>query len=263
MRIDSVINFKLPAAKIAFGTMNAFGTFNGFFRRPGTAKVAANLLSLVHEVGIRTIDTAPIYCRGLAEHRIGSFANSDSEIWTKVGVTIGTALPKIDFSFDALSTGLLNSLARIQRNSVSVVFLHNPDAFPRQIVEVDRFSNWAKEGCFANSIGISILGASLPRYILSSREIEVVMVEHKHLPALIKRHHAWLEKRKVVVRSLFSGGSTLHCENRNQRLTNIAQTFREIDPTWPIWRFVIAPRTPTQLLDYKHIIASAEGTNRY
>lgn len=230
--------------------MNAFGTFNGLFRRLTPKSRVRALLTAAHDLGIRTLDTAPIYCRGVAEQRIGECASADFEVWTKVGVSIDRPLPLVDFSIDQLSSGLLSSLARLRRKSVSIAFLHNPDAFPKRVIEVDRFAQWARESGRLQCVGISILGSRVPRRLLQFDEIEVVMVECAHLPALVERHRDWLERRRVVVRSLFSGGAPLHKLPSKKRAEFIGQTIAGIDQLWPVWRYIVAPRTLKQASQY-------------
>lgn len=244
----------MASDRIVFGTMSAFGTFNGLYRHPVPMARARALLAAAHGLGIRTLDTAPIYCRGLAEQRIGDLAASDFQIWTKVGVSIHRPLPQVDFSFDQLSSGLQHSLRRLQRDTVEVVFLHNPDSFPKRSIEVDRFSSWVKGSGLSTSVGISVLGSQIPERFLQCDDLDVVMIERKHLPALIARHRNWLLRRKVVVRSIFAGGSVLRTVPIRNRTAFIAQALRDVDQLWPVWRYVIAPRTLKQASDYRSVI---------
>lgn len=241
----------MPPNRVAFGTMNAFGTFNGLYRNPIPRERAEVLVDAVYDLGVRILDTAPIYCRGLAEQRIAELASAEFEIWTKVGVSIRRTLPQIDFAFDELSLGLQESLKRLCRDTVEIAFLHNPDSLPTRAIEVDRFARWAINGGLTKCIGISVLGSKIPQKLLKFDELEVVMIERRHLPAIVANHRDWLERRRVVVRSIFAGGSELKKVPSHRRADYIDQTLGEIDQLWPVWRYVIAPRTLKQTLDYR------------
>lgn len=87
------------------------------------------------EVGIGLFDTAPLYGLGEAEERLGRALGDRRDVMvaiaTKVGRTLvdhdGEREPVFDFSADATWRQLDASLARLRRDRVDLVHVHDPD----------------------------------------------------------------------------------------------------------------------------------------
>jgi aryl-alcohol dehydrogenase-like predicted oxidoreductase len=90
-------------------------------------KTVGNLLNSVLDLGINLIDTARSY--GLAEQRIGthiSHRRKDFILSTKVGYTFGD---KPDWSFEATSGTVDESLDRMKTDYIDIVHLHSCDKY--------------------------------------------------------------------------------------------------------------------------------------
>ena len=75
--------------------------------------------------GLNSFDTAPNYGRGTAEKYLGDVFEGSKEIIinTKCGSTIDN---KKKFEFSDLEISLVGSLERLKRDTVNVLYLHNP-----------------------------------------------------------------------------------------------------------------------------------------
>lgn len=94
-------------------------------------RAVATVEAAVH-AGIGYFDTAPLYGLGEAETRLGAGlagagALDDVSIATKVGRTIVERDVEFDFSADAVRRQLEASLARLGRDRVDVVHVHDPE----------------------------------------------------------------------------------------------------------------------------------------
>lgn len=120
----------------------------GNFRRPVDDREAGCILDRAVELGVRFIDTAPLYGYGLAERRIGNGLRGrrpEVVISTKVGrllrpghaelrygdeplfVSDEGLAPAFDFSRDGILRSLEESLERLALDRVDAVFIHDPD----------------------------------------------------------------------------------------------------------------------------------------
>ncbi|MBT3235624.1 MAG: hypothetical protein HN353_06720 [Bdellovibrionales bacterium] len=105
--------------------------------------------------GFREYDTAPSYGDSLMEHCLGNIFGSDSSmlINTKVG-----NIPFVGKSFDGskIRKSLEDSLVRLKREQVNILYLHNPrddvDSYEELVVLMENFK---KEGKIVKS-GISM-----------------------------------------------------------------------------------------------------------
>jgi D-threo-aldose 1-dehydrogenase len=136
---------RLP--RIGLGTAS-LGNFLGAI----SDEQAIDTVRRAHDVGIRYVDTAPLYGHGLAERRIGAALReeprTDLVISSKVGRLLRADAPRDesqyvdgepfytdvpatgpvwDFSYDGVRTSLEESLDRLGLDSVDILHLHDPD----------------------------------------------------------------------------------------------------------------------------------------
>lgn len=114
----------MEVGPLSFGSAPLATAFWG-----NTDGVAVATAQRAVEVGIGLFDTAPLYGLGEAEERLGRALDgrSDVAIATKVGRTLVEQEPVFDFSADATRRQLDASLARLRRDRVDLVHVHDPD----------------------------------------------------------------------------------------------------------------------------------------
>jgi len=101
---------------------------------PDDAQVET-LLNGVLDLGINYIDTAPAY--GISEQRIGKAIGHRSNeyiVSTKVGESFADGHSSYDFSADAIRTSVQQSLVRLKRDVLDIVFIHS-DGRDKHILE--------------------------------------------------------------------------------------------------------------------------------
>lgn len=146
---------ELVISRIGFGTASLHHLF--------TSERRQRLLRDVYAVGITHFDTAPLYGFGIAEKEVGRLLAScpDATVATKVGlyppggteqsfpVTFGRKLlgklrpalsrAQVDFEVRRAQASLTKSLARLQREYVDLLLLHEPEY---SLVDIDEWSRW-------------------------------------------------------------------------------------------------------------------------
>jgi D-threo-aldose 1-dehydrogenase len=122
----------VPLPRLLFGTAPLATVFWGNDEATAVAAVARAL-----ELGVRGFDTAPLYGLGEAEARLGRALAAaptvpdDLVVATKVGRSLvqraGEGDIEFDFSADATRRQLESSLARLGRDGVAIVHVHDPE----------------------------------------------------------------------------------------------------------------------------------------
>jgi len=140
----------IDLSKIVVGTWPLSGDYG--YMEP---KASKDILSYCYEIGLREYDTAPAYGNGFIELRLGEvFAGKkDIIVNTKVG-----NIPHKGKSFNVkdLRSSLNESLNRLNREEINILFLHNPRDEVRDYNEMLEFmDNLKAEGKIRYS-GISL-----------------------------------------------------------------------------------------------------------
>ena len=124
------------------GVVHADGLYGGTARDE-----AIGIVSRAHELGIAYFDTAPLYGSGRSEARYGAvlpgLARDSYVVSTKVGRVLDpidpgdmspvgddglpALAPVFDLSRDGILRSLEESLARLNLDSVEILYLHDPD----------------------------------------------------------------------------------------------------------------------------------------
>jgi D-threo-aldose 1-dehydrogenase len=135
----------VPVTRMGLGSSPLGGLFGAVAASTATAVARAAL-----DAGLRYVDTAPLYGRGLAERRLGAALGSvqrDSFVLsTKVGRLVrpvgaaGAEPPDprlwpeaegtvtiLDYGYDGVRRSLEESLARLRLEAVDIVYVHDPD----------------------------------------------------------------------------------------------------------------------------------------
>ncbi|HEY3561860.1 MAG TPA: aldo/keto reductase [Kribbella sp.] len=105
----------------------------GLFREVDEAEAAAIVQAAI-DAGITYFDTAPRYGHGQAEERLGRLLTGETVVSTKTGWLLepdGSA--RADFSERGIRESFESSLTRLNRSSVDILYLHDPDDYPDEI----------------------------------------------------------------------------------------------------------------------------------
>ncbi len=146
----------LSVSRLSFGTAS--------LHHLPTSSQRQALLATAFDQGFSHFDTAPYYGFGLAESEVGRFAGRHrdqltvaskvglhppgGQVSTTAGLWARKALgklvpvlskPLVDWSVGAASKSLENSLRRLRRDFVDVLFLHEPDPC---LLNTEEFLNW-------------------------------------------------------------------------------------------------------------------------
>jgi D-threo-aldose 1-dehydrogenase len=217
---------RLPA--LGLGT----GSIGGLYRAVPETQAAATVACAL-ALGIRYFDTAPYYGLGVAERRLGRALRdvpSDSVIVsTKVGrllrplipgeargdygfVNTPSVKPIWDFTAAGIRRSLEESLARLGRDAVDMVLLHDPDSHEREIYRTG-FPALAelRASGVVKAIGVGMNQAAMPARLVRDLDLDVVLLAGRYtlldhtgldelLPACARRGVA------VVIGGVYNSG---------------------------------------------------------
>lgn len=110
---------------ICFGVSGPLGT------PLSSQRHVSSLVAAATDMGISMFDTAPAYGAGVAERRLGHALKEypDAFVMTKAGVTSRGIKTRVrDFSADAIRRSVEDSLRRLARDRIDLVWLHGPAA---------------------------------------------------------------------------------------------------------------------------------------
>ena len=112
-------------------------------------------LNSAYELGFREFDTAPSYGNGFMEFCLGNL------FFNKPDVRINTKMGNIPFEGKSFKISLLKksfdqSLIRLKRKKINILYLHNPRSDVENYSELFNFLNNLKSDGFINKIGLSM-----------------------------------------------------------------------------------------------------------
>jgi D-threo-aldose 1-dehydrogenase len=169
-------------SKLGVGTASLGNVFG-----PVDDAAAPELIGAAIDAGLRYFDTAPLYGRGLAESRLGSalqqVGKPDVIISTKVGRILDESEQgwHFDFSRDGILRSLDASLDRLRRNSVDILYLHDPDSHEDDVYHVA----WPtlvglKEQGVVRAIGVGMNQWQMPLRFVQRLDPDIVMVAGRY-----------------------------------------------------------------------------------
>tara|TARA_Y100000310_G_scaffold165155_1_gene164913 strand:+ start:9920 stop:10816 length:897 start_codon:yes stop_codon:yes gene_type:complete len=136
-------------SKIIIGTWPLSGDYGKI-----DYKQIQNILEYCYELGIREFDTAPNYGNGVMEKYLGTILGNRTDVLinTKMG---NLPFNKKNYEIGELKRSFENSLKAIKRDSVNVLFLHNPRTEIADYTDVLNFMHELKDKGSINKIGLS------------------------------------------------------------------------------------------------------------
>jgi len=103
--------------KVVIGTWGLGGAYGHYNK-----KQAINVIEYAYKLGFREFDTAPGY--GSTEAYLGEVFSKTSDV--KINSKFGSFSEGKFFSINALTNSIENTLKNINKDSLNVIFLHNP-----------------------------------------------------------------------------------------------------------------------------------------
>ncbi|MGB3409779.1 MAG: aldo/keto reductase [Microthrixaceae bacterium] len=182
---------RLSPGLLSVGTAPLGGLYSAVSEEAARATLAA-----AADCGMTHFDTAPHYGRGLAEARLGKFlAQFDQSqgftVSTKVGRSIhrtgtresgdifGGAPPggsRFDFAPEAIREQLDESRARLGREYIDVVLIHDPDDHLDEAVVAAGELQRQREAGLIGAIGVGTNSAEVAHHLLDRVPLDVVLL---------------------------------------------------------------------------------------
>ncbi len=121
--------FAIPGVSVSELTLGTWG-LSGDGYGPVSEQEQDRVIIRARALGITGFETADIYAAGAMETRLGALLGLDRDalIITKVGTDIGSQPPRKRFDPNWLRESIERSAARLKRNVLDLVLLHNPSA---------------------------------------------------------------------------------------------------------------------------------------
>ncbi len=199
------VSDRLDSDRLDVGRLSLGGASLGnLFNAVDDATAAATLESAL-DLGIRYIDTSPHYGLGLSERRIGEFLagrpRNEFLISTKVGRLLeptperadepddtwfhvpATARRVWDYSADGIRQSLDDSLTRLGRDAVDILYLHDPEQYPGPRSDIpaalDALAALRDDG-LVRAVGVGTSDIGILRSAVIDSDIDLVMVSNRY-----------------------------------------------------------------------------------
>lgn len=128
------------------------GSQVGNLHRPVPEDDAAQAIATAWKHGIRYFDTAPLYSRGLGEHRLGrALRNHPRDAYvlsTKVGRLVTADGIEYDYSYDGVLRSIGQSVERLGLARIDVALIHDIDLYTHGLQGQRRRFREAMDGAY-------------------------------------------------------------------------------------------------------------------
>lgn len=223
--VATINGTNVQVSRLGLGTAPLAGLF-----RSVAQSESDSIIKLALDSGISYFDTAPLYGYGTGERRLGrgmKAALSQPTVSTKVGrlLRAGENMeldkypdsdPKIEVYFDITPTGirrsLEESLKRLGRDSVEIVYIHDADLWVKEAINsvYPELHKMREEGLL-KAIGIGMNWCPTSIAIIRETELNVALIagrytlldqsaQHELLPLALER------KVSIVAAGVFNSG---------------------------------------------------------
>jgi D-threo-aldose 1-dehydrogenase len=162
--------------------------------------VASELVGGALDAGLRYIDTAPHYGRGVSEERLGAVLPSRDRstfvLSTKVGRLIVPAdgpadtsefldaratKAVFDFSAEGVRRSIGDSLERLGLDHVDIVYIHDPDDYADQAIgEAYPVLHELREQGVVGAIGLGMNQSAVPARFVRETDIDAVLLAGRY-----------------------------------------------------------------------------------
>jgi len=174
-------------------------TFGGMYT-PIQVRDAEMVVDEAIKLDIPYFDTAPHYGKGVSETRLGSalkkYPRDSYVISTKVGRILVPALDAddsdfkdadssveriFDFSASGAERSLKDSLERLGKDFVEIVFIHDPDDYPDQAIAeaYPALAKMREQGIIKN-IGVGMNQPEIPTRFVKETDIDIVLIAGRY-----------------------------------------------------------------------------------
>ena len=174
-------------------------TFGGLFT-PIHERDASMVVDEAIKLGISYFDTAPHYGKGVSESRLGNaldkYPRDSYVISTKVGRILVPALDAddsdfldadssveriFDFSQSGVERSLKDSLERLGKDHVEIVFIHDPDDYADQAISqaYPALAKMRDQGII-KSIGVGMNQPEIPTRFVKETDIDLVLIAGRY-----------------------------------------------------------------------------------
>lgn len=177
----------ISVTRLGFGAASIGGLYSDV-----SDDVAVETVRHAIELGVRYLDVAPLYGRGLAEMRIGAALRGVPRdrfvVSTKVGRLIPTQAADgdrdgmvFDFSRRGVHASLESSLDRLGLERVDIVFLHDPDDHWQEAIdEAYPALHELRAAGVVGAIGVGMNQAAMLTRFARETDIDVVLLAGRY-----------------------------------------------------------------------------------
>lgn len=181
MKYRTLGNTGFRVSEIGFGAWAIGGAMDVFGMPVGWSKVTdAESIAAIEraiDLGINFFDTADVYGMGHSEELLGkTLKGKDCIIATKVGNRVDDTGARKDFSEKYIRDSIEGSLRRLNRESLDLYQLHNPDPGTYKKGEVFDAMNRLKEEGKIRAIGVSISNPKEGLDLIRNHKVDCLQV---------------------------------------------------------------------------------------
>lgn len=231
MKQHSLGNTDILVSSLGLGTVkfgrNQQTKYPCSFALP-TDKQITDLLALAKSLEINLLDTAPAY--GTSEERLGQLL-SDRHDWvlcTKVGENFTNGISHFDFSKQAVTQSIENSLKKLRTDYLDIVLIHSNGDDINIIEKTDIFTTLAglKEKGLIRAFGMSTKTIEGGKLAVDHSDIVMVTYNPIHTEEKPVIEYAHQHNKAVFIKKALASGHLTKISQENPVTTAIDFIFK-------------------------------------